>query len=310
MLRRLCVSATIAALLGVMNPGCVTTDHYTCQSDQQCVQGPLQGACEAGDHCSFPDEGCASGKRYGEYAGGGLAGSCVDGDSATASDGTSDGTTDGTTDGCVPQGGACSADEACCGPCTRCAEGLCVVDVGAQGPCEPCFACDADAACAPAAAGSACDFACDAIAWGTQAMGDTLTCLRGPAITAPGSCDGAGGCGLPAFDVCLGAPGEALFSCAAACAAERSGCQAGAPVDGLGLADLCVLAGETAACGPSCADAAITPRACDDAGLCVAGEAIACSPYACADDGVACNTACMGPSDCADGFKCTAQECG
>lgn len=308
MTARLLGLASLVTLVAAALGGCLTATSYTCEADAQCVQSGLQGACEAGGRCSFPDEACPSGKRYGEYAGGGLGGACVDGETAseTASSGESE---TATTGGCVDPGGACTADEGCCGPCTRCDQGICVVDVGAQGPCDPCFACDAEAACAPAAPGSACDFACDALAFGTRARGDQVACLRGPAIAVPGSCDGAGACTLAAVDICLGAAGEALFECASACALGRSGCQPGVPVADLGLADLCALEGTTAACGPSCADGAVTPRACDGAGLCVDGEAIACSPYACADDGVACNTQCMGKADCAAGFNCTAQTC-
>ncbi|MEZ4452681.1 MAG: hypothetical protein R3B09_24690 [Nannocystaceae bacterium] len=53
--------------MGSLASGCVTTTSYACEGDAQCVQG-AQGVCEGSGFCSFPDDGCLTGKRYGEYA--------------------------------------------------------------------------------------------------------------------------------------------------------------------------------------------------------------------------------------------------
>lgn len=46
---------------------------YLCQDDANCPSGQ----CETSGFCSFPDEACDSGRRYGEFAGEGLGGKCV-----------------------------------------------------------------------------------------------------------------------------------------------------------------------------------------------------------------------------------------
>lgn len=46
---------------------------FLCQDDAGCPNGQ----CEASGFCSFPDAACDSGRRYGEFAGVGLGGSCV-----------------------------------------------------------------------------------------------------------------------------------------------------------------------------------------------------------------------------------------
>lgn len=58
---------------------------FECQSDAQCEGGH----CERDGWCSFPDDACPSGRRYGGLAGDGLAGTCVPVD-PTATGGTED----------------------------------------------------------------------------------------------------------------------------------------------------------------------------------------------------------------------------
>ena len=54
--------------------GCVDVGTaFKCSSSSQCGAGH----CEATGFCSFDDSGCASGRRYGELVGDGLAGLCV-----------------------------------------------------------------------------------------------------------------------------------------------------------------------------------------------------------------------------------------
>ena len=50
---------------------------FVCASDEHCARGDVGGVCQATGFCSFPDDACASGQRYGEHAGKGLAGACV-----------------------------------------------------------------------------------------------------------------------------------------------------------------------------------------------------------------------------------------
>lgn len=47
---------------------------YQCAESTQCGDG----VCEPSGFCSFPDDACASGRRYGSFAGDGLGGTCVD----------------------------------------------------------------------------------------------------------------------------------------------------------------------------------------------------------------------------------------
>jgi hypothetical protein len=50
---------------------------FACLSDDQCSRDGEAGACQPNGYCSFPDDACASGQRFGELAGKGLAGMCV-----------------------------------------------------------------------------------------------------------------------------------------------------------------------------------------------------------------------------------------
>lgn len=47
---------------------------FVCADDPQCG---AQGVCEPEGWCSFPDDDCATGRRFGEHAGGGVASRCV-----------------------------------------------------------------------------------------------------------------------------------------------------------------------------------------------------------------------------------------
>ncbi len=48
---------------------------FVCADDGECG---AEGRCEASGWCSFPDQACISGRRYGRYSGAGVAGACVD----------------------------------------------------------------------------------------------------------------------------------------------------------------------------------------------------------------------------------------
>ena len=65
------------------------------------------GTCEPAGYCSFADEACESGRRYGEHAPGDLAGTCVVGEAETGSGSTGgqpEATTDGDTSGTASSG--------------------------------------------------------------------------------------------------------------------------------------------------------------------------------------------------------------
>lgn len=66
---------------------------FACDQAADCSDGGSVGTCEPTGWCSFPDTTCESGSRYGELAGDGLAGQCVDpiaGTGSSGSDGTGD----------------------------------------------------------------------------------------------------------------------------------------------------------------------------------------------------------------------------
>ena len=91
--------ATALALVGVL-PGCAPST-FGCTDDAQCLAGAEQGWCEAGGYCSFEDDACEGGRRYGEFAPSALAGSCVNPDESATSSSTSSSvpnTTTGTAD--------------------------------------------------------------------------------------------------------------------------------------------------------------------------------------------------------------------
>lgn len=60
---------------------------FTCEDDADCAGGGAEGMCEAEGACSFVDEACPSGRRYGDRSPGDLAGECVDPPGTTGSSG-------------------------------------------------------------------------------------------------------------------------------------------------------------------------------------------------------------------------------
>ncbi len=101
---------------GLVGHGCHRS--FACEDDQQCHLDGVAGACEAEGFCSFPDDICPSGRRFGEHAGAALAGTCV-GEAATTSNG-SEGTTlaseGGTTTPSLDDGGSSSSGSSSSGP--------------------------------------------------------------------------------------------------------------------------------------------------------------------------------------------------
>lgn len=57
-------------------PACTIASLYACADSAQCSTDSAAGRCEPTGFCSFPDEGCESGHRYGEFSGS-LSDTCV-----------------------------------------------------------------------------------------------------------------------------------------------------------------------------------------------------------------------------------------
>jgi hypothetical protein len=70
---------------------------FVCSSDEQCQGGAGPGVCQPEGYCSFPDERCPSGQRFGDAAPAGVANACVD-----PVDGTSSGPGPQSSDGVEP----------------------------------------------------------------------------------------------------------------------------------------------------------------------------------------------------------------
>jgi Concanavalin A-like lectin/glucanases superfamily/Domain of unknown function (DUF2341) len=58
---------------------------FVCEGDDDCTKGGARGVCEPTGACSFPDDACPSGRRYGAYGSDGLANKCVASDLGTSS---------------------------------------------------------------------------------------------------------------------------------------------------------------------------------------------------------------------------------
>jgi hypothetical protein len=60
----------IACLVAAGTGGCdALPSEFLCHSADACRQGGTQGTCEPDGHCSFPDETCASKRRYADFSG-------------------------------------------------------------------------------------------------------------------------------------------------------------------------------------------------------------------------------------------------
>ncbi len=69
---------------------------FACSSDEQCQGGAPGGVCQPQGYCSFPDDICPSGHRFGDAAPEGVANVCVEpGDGATTSGGPEQESSDG-----------------------------------------------------------------------------------------------------------------------------------------------------------------------------------------------------------------------
>jgi len=92
---------------------------FRCADSPACVRSGVSGTCEGNHWCSFPDAACASGRRYGEFAGDGLASACV-----TAADSCG-----AIGEACCAGTGACQAGLVCtAGVCSGCVTALALGD--------------------------------------------------------------------------------------------------------------------------------------------------------------------------------------
>lgn len=97
MVRAIWAVAGVAA--GLLTGGCNST--FACSSDTQCTANGRLGICQpATGFCSFGDDDCDSGQRYGALADNGVAGACVEvaGTGSTSSDNSTDVAQTSTTD--------------------------------------------------------------------------------------------------------------------------------------------------------------------------------------------------------------------
>jgi len=82
--------------LGLLVAACSPADEFPCDADAQCLDHGIAGVCQEPGWCSFPDDACPSGQRFGDHAGDGLARTCVP-DGGTSTDGPSTTLTGATT---------------------------------------------------------------------------------------------------------------------------------------------------------------------------------------------------------------------
>lgn len=61
------LGAALGVLLG-LGPSCGPAT-FACTTDAQCLAAGADGMCQGSGFCSFPDDDCASGQRYGDHAG-------------------------------------------------------------------------------------------------------------------------------------------------------------------------------------------------------------------------------------------------
>ncbi|MEM6293955.1 MAG: hypothetical protein AAGA54_21945 [Myxococcota bacterium] len=75
----------VAALVLLSCSGCSASEDFRCVENSECSDDGRAGMCQPTGYCSFPDEDCASGQRYGDLAAEGLGGKCVPADTADGS---------------------------------------------------------------------------------------------------------------------------------------------------------------------------------------------------------------------------------
>jgi hypothetical protein len=61
----------------VVEVSCLARSVFTCATDDECRTDHEEGICQDDGFCSFPDDECESGQRYGAHAGEGKGSTCV-----------------------------------------------------------------------------------------------------------------------------------------------------------------------------------------------------------------------------------------
>jgi hypothetical protein len=77
-------------MIAIAAVGCRPSLVFNCASDTECAEGGVAGACEPTGYCSFADNSCPGGRRYGEWAGESLGGACVGADQPDGDPGAPD----------------------------------------------------------------------------------------------------------------------------------------------------------------------------------------------------------------------------
>jgi hypothetical protein len=306
--------ASLVAML--LAGGCLDALEYPCESITQCTVDGKDGTCHPSGWCSYPDDECESGHRFGPAAGDGLAGDCVgrdtDGGSASGSSGESSSASTLVAESSTGDCGDCSAPSGPCfaasGSCNA-ASGECEYEPLAAGtPCEdddPCTldaTCDGDGMCVPAEI-QTCDdppSSCHASPGECDATGEceyevlpaSSTCEDGDACTLDDTCDSTGACVPGAVcetddpcevGACMG--GACVFSAAAdgtGCGVNAADqCCAGACVDISADAANCGGCGAVCESDEICESIAVTtqcdPHPADTTGRCTCnGENLDC----------------------------------
>lgn len=100
--------------IGVGAAACIEPRAFPCDDTAQCVRDGVQGRCEGGGWCSYPDDACDGGLRFEPRAPDGLGGACVD--AGASSDGSGGGSSSsGTGSGTTTAGPIYACDDR---PCT------------------------------------------------------------------------------------------------------------------------------------------------------------------------------------------------
>ncbi len=75
----LCSKAVRKAMLtALLATSCTNVSTFICAESTDCMDGSFSGTCQPNGYCSFDDDDCPSGQRYGDLAAGDLAGQCVE----------------------------------------------------------------------------------------------------------------------------------------------------------------------------------------------------------------------------------------
>ncbi len=173
---------TLAMLVAALTGGCLRGGSYECREDAPCIRkDDTVGECLQG-WCVYPDAGCESELRFSEYAGDGLASTCVSLDDDDDDGGTD---TDATTD--APE--ATSATTSTCPVACESPPGPCF------SPAQPCAESEQDCVYTALPAGSTCtegnlcfQSTCDDS--GECIVNSITTCTNGgPCTVGMGSCN-------------------------------------------------------------------------------------------------------------------------